>query len=787
MQLFFNTVKSNNNKQKLKTYIMKKINTYIKKICLGVFAFALFTGNINATTYTATQSGNWSSALTWGGGGSPGSIISSVDNVVIPLGITVTLDMNVAINSTLSYINVAGSLTSTTNSLTVTQGALQGTGTMNMVYVEIGSLGSMTFSGVMTASTFANMGSSLTISGAITITDTLMLDSGSVAFSASSELVMSTNSNIKVSSGSLSVSGGVLTATGTYNVIYIGTSKTTGVETSISTGPNNIWVNMSDSSQTVTLGNNITVNGTLYNNKGKLAIGAYTLKLMGDYSATVNGKINAISTSRLMLESTSAITSSFILTTASQFQYLEVNVGSSVTAHITGSFSVDTINLINGSAAFTNSSMLTMSSNAVYIWANGSFSLGSGSFVGTNSYSVIYQGGAKTAGFEISGSGLSNVTVNMASSANAVTLNSNLTIAGMLNLNNGSLNLNAHNLHLNGTFSSTANGTFQGNASSSIKINNTASAFGDTINFAAGQSTLDSLSINTMASGWVWLGTNLSLANLTLMSGGVMLTNGDLTINSTGAIIGYDSVKYVGTSGSGSLVMNVNLASPYVVFPVGTGSDYSPASLQLVSGTAGMFHVNVANGVWSGGTSGTNMATTLSVVNRTWFIVEPTQTGSLNANLQVTWTASEEMNGFDRAHAYISHYTSSAWDATSLSSATLVGGSFYQMTRANLTSFSPFAVADNNSSLGIEKISNSSNIGLSIYPNPATGIANINLTDVNAQSVEIYNEIGSKVYSTEITDKNTQPSIDVSYLPAGVYYIKVNTSADSIFKKLIKE
>jgi type IX secretion system substrate protein len=764
---------------------MKKIITTIRKMSLGIFASVLFTGSVSATTYTATQSGNWSSALTWGGSGSPGSVISSIDNVVIPLGFTVTLDMDVTINSPLAYINVLGGMTATTNSLTITQGSLQGTGTMNMFYVEIGSLGSLTFSGTMATATFANIGSSVTLSGAITISDSLLLDSGSVAISAGSLLTMSTNSNIKVNAGSMSVSGGALAATNTYHVIYVGSSKTTGVEASISTGPTNVWVNMKDSTQTVTMGSNVTVNGTLNNTKGKLAIGAYTLKLMGDYSATVNGKINAISTSRLMLESTSAITSSFILTTASQFQYLGVNVGSSVTAHIAGSFSVDTINLMNGSAGFTNSSMLTMSSNGVYIWANGSFTLGSGSFVGTNTYSVIYQGSTKTAGFEVSGSGLSNVTVNMGSSANAVALNSNLTIAGMLNLNNGSLNLNAHNLHLNGTFSSTANGTFQGNTSSSIKINNTASAFGDTLNFTAGQSMLDSLSINTMASAWVWLGTNLSLTNLSLMSGGVMLTNGNLTINSTGAITGYDSLRYVGTSGSGFLVMNVNLASPYVVFPVGTSADYSPASLQLISGTAGMFQVNVANGMWSNGISGTNMALTQSVVNRTWFIVEPTQTGSLNANLQVTWTASEEMNGFDRTHAYISHYTSSAWDATSLSTASSVGGSFYQMTRANLTSFSPFAVVDQNAVTGIEKtVAVGTTIGL--YPNPTSGSATIDLKNADAQSIEIYNEIGSKVYSAEITDKNALHKVDISGFSSGIYYIKVATTTEPIFKKLIK-
>jgi hypothetical protein len=135
---------------------MKKIFTKFKKTSLGIFALVLFTGSVQATTYTATQSGNWSSALTWGGAGSPGNTVGTIDNVVIPLGVTVTMDMDVAVNSLASYISVAGSLTSTTNSLTITQGSLQGTGVMNLLYVEIGALGSMTFSGTITTNRFVN-------------------------------------------------------------------------------------------------------------------------------------------------------------------------------------------------------------------------------------------------------------------------------------------------------------------------------------------------------------------------------------------------------------------------------------------------------------------------------------------------------------------------------------------------------------------------------------------------------------------------------------------------------
>jgi len=763
---------------------MKKIITNLKKMGLGIFALGLFASHANAITYTATQSGNWSSALTWGGAGSPGNNIGAVDNVVIPVGITVTLDMDVTVNSLPAYINVAGSLTSTSNSLTVTQGALQGTGVMNMSYVEIGSLGSMTFSGTMTTERFVNAGSSITISGGIIINDSLILSSGSIAFSAGSTLTMNSNTSIKVNAGSMSVSGGVLSATNTYDVIYIGSSKTSGIETSISAGLHNVWVNLTDSTQILTMGSDIIVAGTMYNTMGKVAIGAHTLKLMSDFISTINGKIQGGTTSRLMFELSTTTTTSVTLIPGSQFQYLEINLATSPSLNFSGSFSVDTIYMKNGSAGFANSSALTMASNGVFIWENGSFSLGTGSFVGTNSYSVIYNGSNKVSAYETTGSGLHNVMVDMTSNINSVSINSNLTIPGILDLNKGSFNLNSHKLYLTGSFSSTTNGTFQGNTSSSVFINNTTATFGDTLNFATGVAQLDSLSINTMVSTWVWLGTSLNINNLIFKSGKLMLTSGDLTIYSPGVITGYDSTKYVGTNGSGSLAMMVNVAAPYVKFPVGTNLDYSPASLQIMAGTAGMMHVNAQNGMWTNGTTGTDLSLTQSVVNRTWNI-QATQTGTLNVNLQAEWKASEEVHSFDRTHCFITHYNGIAWDATTISAAALATGSYYQMTRSNLTSFGPFAVVDQNATTGINKVADN-NMILELYPNPTSGFAIIDLKNADARYVEVYNEIGSKVYSTEVTNKNTAYKIDISNLPTGVYYVKVATTTNPIIKKLIK-
>jgi hypothetical protein len=52
--------------------------------------------------------------------------------------------------------------------------------------------------------------------------------------------------------------------------------------------------------------------------------------------------------------------------------------------------------------------------------------------------------------------------------------------------------------------------------------------------------------------------------------------------------------------------------------------------------------------------------------------------------------------------------------------------------------------------------------------------------------LEVYNEIGNKVYSAEVVNKNSVQKIDISSLPAGVYYVKVSTATEPLFKKLIK-
>ncbi len=100
----------------------------------------------------------------------------------------------------------------------------------------------------------------------------------------------------------------------------------------------------------------------------------------------------------------------------------------------------------------------------------------------------------------------------------------------------------------------------------------------------------------------------------------------------------------------------------------------------------------------------------------------------------------------------------------------------------NLTS-KPICTSTSN--VGINELS--LNTHFSLFPNPTTGILNLQLTEIpTSMKISIYDVIGKEVLSTqELKTKNAalNTSIDVSSLSNGVYFIKVGNST----KKFIKE
>lgn len=735
-----------------------------------------------AATITATVSGNWSASSTWSGGTAGTNI--STDNIVIPAGITVTMDMNVQFTGLLSSLSVNGSLNSTTtNSLTVTSlSNLSGNGSLNLRYLELGSGGGMSFSGNATIYRFVTSATSLNLASQVTLMDTLHLKAGSLSLATGSNLMLGSNSNIKVEDGTLSVGGGLFTGNNTYNVLYVGSSKATGIEMS-GAGFNDFKVQLSSSTQSLTLGSNTTVNGTLSHSMGNLVLNGKTLTIKGNYSSANNGGISGSTTSNLIIQTSSALATA--LTFNSGFRSLnnfEINIASGGNADLSSDLAINgDLKLTKGNLNIISSSNLTMNAGSSITRSEGAIMTSTGIFNGTASYNVNYMGASKTAALELTGAGLNNVMLQLTNATDSVRISANTTIKGMLNLNKGSFNLNGKTLTLQGAFSSSSNGWLQANGGSSNLVINTTGNVGDTLMFASNMNRLNNLTINTGNATNAMIGSALYVETITLTNGGITIYNNDLTVNATGSISGYSSSKYVQISGTGSLVMNVNSPAAYVMFPIGTSTSLGAAYVQRNSGS-GMIGVNTRNGVWSMGTSGIDNASTESVVNRTWDIKSMGSAG-IDLNLKLEWASGMEVNGFNRNQAFISHYANAVWDIQTASTASVVGTGIYQVSRANITSLSPFAVVDQNAEVGIEE---NAMAAVGMYPNPTSDILNLSVANGNNFTVDVYDAIGNLVLTKAVSDENST-YINLSSLNGGIYFVKVSNAGVQSVKRVVKQ
>jgi len=75
---------------------------------------------------------------------------------------------------------------------------------------------------------------------------------------------------------------------------------------------------------------------------------------------------------------------------------------------------------------------------------------------------------------------------------------------------------------------------------------------------------------------------------------------------------------------------------------------------------------------------------------------------------------------------------------------------------------------------------------LTIYPNPAGEFVNIRITSENVRQAEmsIYNMLGQEITRMKITT-NSNIQLQVSDLPAGMYYCKVIVNSTELVKKFI--
>jgi hypothetical protein len=90
----------------------------------------------------------------------------------------------------------------------------------------------------------------------------------------------------------------------------------------------------------------------------------------------------------------------------------------------------------------------------------------------------------------------------------------------------------------------------------------------------------------------------------------------------------------------------------------------------------------------------------------------------------------------------------------------------------------------NINSVGLENPGGTNSV-VQVYPNPNTGWFTLSTENYDLQRIEIFNGLGENVYSLQ--SPSAQVQINISNLPAGVYYLKaVGEKEQRIIKVVIR-
>ncbi|MCC6837262.1 MAG: T9SS type A sorting domain-containing protein [Bacteroidia bacterium] len=69
----------------------------------------------------------------------------------------------------------------------------------------------------------------------------------------------------------------------------------------------------------------------------------------------------------------------------------------------------------------------------------------------------------------------------------------------------------------------------------------------------------------------------------------------------------------------------------------------------------------------------------------------------------------------------------------------------------------------------------------SVYPNPANDVLHVNLSDNRETAIQMFDVLGKQVFIKE-TNGQSQDKIDLSFLPKGIYFLRINNKTEKIIK-----
>jgi hypothetical protein len=494
----------------------------------GSFALAGNTLTLNGPTIAGTPANLVTTAasnITFGGS-TAGVLIPTSVVALNGLSITntniVTLQSSVTVSGTFNPAGAGLSIGANTLTLNgiINCGTLVGSAASDII---VGGAGAASLPGVILNNLTVNR--AVTMCGSVTVGGTLTLTSGALSIAANT-LTLSDAANLSYGAGSLT--GGV-----TSN-LTIGTGADITLN-AIANGLNNF-----NTSRNITLGADLTVNGTLTLTAGSFTIGTWTLTLNGPTIAGTPANLVTTATSSLAFGGTTA----------------GVLIPTSVVA--LNGLSITNTNIVTLQSSLTISGTFNPAGAGLSIGANTltlNGIINCGTLVG-GAISNIIIGGAGAA--SLPGVTLNNLTINR-----AVTMCGNVSVGGTLTLTSGALSIAANTLTLlNGANLSYGAGSLTGGVTSNLTIG-----------------TGTDITLNAIANGLNNFNTSRNIA-----LGADLTVNGTLTLTAGTLTVGARTLTLNGPTIAGTPATLVTTATSSLAFGGTTAGVLIPTSVVALNG-----------------------------------------------------------------------------------------------------------------------------------------------------------------------------------------------------------
>ncbi|MFK8102571.1 MAG: beta-propeller fold lactonase family protein [Saprospiraceae bacterium] len=183
--------------------------------------------------------------------------------------------------------------------------------------------------------------------------------------------------------------------------------------------------------------------------------------------------------------------------------------------------------------------------------------------------------------------------------------------------------------------------------------------------------------------------TNFNNTIVNIQSGKIRATNDTIQLSPFSLNDNYGDDKYIITGIDGAIAVLGVGGGEEILIPIGPSADkYTPLKIKN-DGDFDNFTIAVEKGIKEDGNSGNPVLS--KGVDLTWKVSEAMSGGS-DVELVFEWKASDELADFDRTKAKVWHYKNGGWIAET--STQVTGTDPYRITAKNITSFSPFIVAE---------------------------------------------------------------------------------------------